>query len=411
MRASPERLGFGLALALALLAPSATAQDACGRCHAGLSDPRLRGPASEVAVSAHRADDIGCVGCHGGRRGEPTVAAHDVAAGFVARPTPAQVVERCGSCHADARFIRRHDSAIQVDQLALSRQDPHGRAVARGVVGAATCASCHGAHDVLPAHDPSSRVHPSRVAALCGGCHAAPSRADRSRESAGALWLRSVHGEAHARANPRAPTCASCHGRHGERVEAGGAAGACASCHVEEGERSALGPHGAAFARLGFGPCGPCHGAHDVAPAADRLLGVGADSACVRCHAPGQRAWQTAQKLAAARDRALDEASRARDAVRRAREAGIDPPGASQALREVLTAESRLRTLAHGLDEAAFDEAARAVVAPARRAVRASQDALARRRTERARWLYGIGPLGLLLALLLVKLRRVERAP
>ncbi len=393
----------------AVAAPVAQpAADACAHCHASLAEPRLRHPAEAVAQSAHRAADIGCVGCHGGLRGEPTTRAHDAAAGFVARPSPAEVIERCGSCHADARFVRRHGSAIQVDQLAIFRQDGHGRAVQRGVANAASCASCHGAHDVLPAHDPQSRVHASRVSSLCGGCHTAPARAEGGRETAQALWQRSVHGEAHARGNPRAPTCASCHGRHGERVEAGGAAAACASCHVEEGQRSAQGPHGAAFARLGFGACTPCHGAHDVAPAADRLLGVGADSACVRCHAPGQRAWDTAQGLATLRDGALAAASQARDAVRDARETGVEVQGAAAALREVLTAESRMRTLAHTLDAAAMQEAARAVVEPARRVTRAAQQARARRAEERRRWLWALGPLGLLLALLAVKIRRVE---
>lgn len=411
MRAFAERAARLGALSVALFAPPAAAQDACARCHVGLTDARLRDPARAVATSAHRAADIGCAGCHGGRRAEPTTSAHDPAAGFVARPSPAEVVERCGTCHADARFVRRHGASIQVDQQVLFRQDPHGRAIARGVVGAASCVSCHGAHDVLPAHDPLSRVNASRVAAVCGQCHTAPSRADRSHEAPGALWLRSVHGEAHARGSARAPTCASCHGRHGERVEAGGAAGACAQCHVEEGERTAEGPHGEAFERLGFGPCVPCHGAHDVAPAADRLLGAGADSACVRCHAPGQRAWETGQRLAGLRDSALTEAARARDAVRSAREAGIDPPGAARALSEVLTAEARMRTVVHGLDEATMEEAARAVIAPARRAVTASRGALARRGAERKQWLKALAPLGILLALLLVKLRRVERAP
>lgn len=410
MRGFAERsVALACALAWLLLAGSSSAQDACARCHAGLTEARLREPAARVAESAHRAADVGCAGCHGGRRGEPTASAHDPAAGFVARPSPAEVVERCGTCHADARFIRRHGASIQVDQQSLFRQDPHGRAIARGVTGAASCVSCHGAHDVLPGHDPRSRVHPSRVAATCGACHAGPSRSDRSRESPAALWRRSAHGEAHARGVASAPSCAQCHGRHGERAEAGGPAGACASCHVDEGARSLSGPHGAAFGRLGFGACVPCHGSHDVAPAADRLLGVGADSSCVRCHAPGQRAWVRAQRLAALRDGATAAATRARDAVRAAREAGVEPPGAAGDLREVLTAEARIRTVVHGLDEAAVEQAAAAVREPSRRAIASSSRALARRARERRGWLRALAPLTLLLALLLLKLRAVER--
>ncbi|MFO0630052.1 MAG: cytochrome c3 family protein [Polyangiales bacterium] len=411
MPASRDPARLALTLALVVAAPCLRAQDLCARCHASLTEPRLRGPVAAVADSAHRSPEVGCAGCHGGLRGEPTVRAHDPAAGFVARPSPAEVVERCGSCHADARFVRRQGASLQVDQLALFRQDPHGRALARGVTRAASCASCHGTHDVRPAHDPASRTHRARVADLCGGCHAAPARADGSREAPAALWHRSVHGEALARGDARAPTCASCHGRHGERVEAGGAAGACATCHAEQAQRSAQGPHGAAFARLGFGVCGPCHGAHDVAPAADRLLGVGGDAACTRCHASGQRAWSTAQRLALLRDEALADVRRAGDLVRRAREVGVEPAGAAADERALLAAESRMRSVVHGLDEAAMAEAAQATRVVAQRSARAARAALSRRGAERMQWLRALGPLGLLLALLLWKLRGLERRP
>jgi predicted CXXCH cytochrome family protein len=411
MPASRDPSRLALTLALTLAAPALRAQDLCARCHTTLTEPRLRAPVEAVADSVHRAAQVGCAGCHGGRRGEPTVGAHDPAAGFVARPSATEVVERCGSCHADARFIRRQGASLHVDQLALFRQDPHGRAVARGVTNAASCVSCHGAHDVRPSHDPSSRTNRARVEGLCGGCHTAPSRADGSRETPAALWHRSVHGEAQARGVANAPTCATCHGRHGERVEAGGAAGACASCHAEQARRSAQGPHGAAFARLGFGVCGPCHGAHDVAPAADRLLGVGGDAACTRCHASGQRAWETAQRLASLRDGALADVRRAGDALRRAREFGVEPAGAAADQRAILAAESRMRSVVHGLDEAAMAEAAQATRVVAQRSERAARSALTRRVGERRHWLYALGPLGALLALLLLKLRGLERRP
>lgn len=407
MRACREWLG--LAVSALLAATPALAQDRCAACHASLGEPRLRAPATLVSASVHRAGDLGCASCHGGRRGEPTVAAHDPASGFVARPTAAETVERCGTCHADARFMRRHRSSAQVDQLALFRQDPHGRAIARGAVGAASCVSCHGAHDVQPSHDPTSRTHPSRVSALCGGCHSAPARVDRAREAPGPLWLRSVHGEALAGGNARAPSCASCHGAHGERVEAGGAAASCGGCHVEEAQRSARGPHGAAFERLGFGPCGPCHGAHDVAPAADRLLGVGGDASCVRCHAAGQRAYGVAQRLAASHDDATAAGIRARDAARSARSGGAEPAGIEASLRALHTAESRLRSAAHSLDEGTMRDASAAVQSIAAQIEGSSRASLARREVERRQWRYALGPLGLLLVLLLLKLRRLER--
>jgi cytochrome b subunit of formate dehydrogenase len=40
-----------------------------------------------------------------------------------------------------------------------------------GSTTAADCASCHGAHDVLPSSDPRSAIHPKNLQKTCGKCH------------------------------------------------------------------------------------------------------------------------------------------------------------------------------------------------------------------------------------------------
>ena len=40
-----------------------------------------------------------------------------------------------------------------------------------GSAGAAACANCHGAHDILPASNPASMVSPKNLQATCGACH------------------------------------------------------------------------------------------------------------------------------------------------------------------------------------------------------------------------------------------------
>ncbi len=40
-----------------------------------------------------------------------------------------------------------------------------------GVVGVANCASCHGAHSILPSSDPASTIHRGHLAETCGRCH------------------------------------------------------------------------------------------------------------------------------------------------------------------------------------------------------------------------------------------------
>jgi len=47
----------------------------------------------------------------------------------------------------------------------------HGLAGQYGVTTVANCASCHGAHDILPSDDPDSSVHKDNLAKTCGQCH------------------------------------------------------------------------------------------------------------------------------------------------------------------------------------------------------------------------------------------------
>ncbi len=401
---------LAIALALCLGAALARADERCAPCHASLREPRLRDPAVAVAASVHGAPRVGCAGCHGGRPDEPTVGAHDLAAGFLARPALAAATERCGACHADARFVRRSSATLPTDQLALFRADAHGRAVAEGRPRAPSCVSCHGAHDVRAVADPAAAVHPARVADTCGRCHTGPDavRGPRPSSDAPAAWRTSVHGRAlHERGDAQAPSCASCHGAHGEYREAGGADGRCSACHRDEADAFARSPHAAPFARLGFSGCVQCHGSHGVGEAAGAPLGAG--TSCARCHGGAQRELQAAGRLdglRAAAVRALDDAD---DALRRADRAGFTVPEASARMDEARAARSRLDVTLHTLDEARVREAAAEVTRPAR----AARDAVRRTLSHRDRQRRAAAPaVALLLALsllLALRARSTER--
>ena len=41
----------------------------------------------------------------------------------------------------------------------------------QGSVTAANCASCHGAHEILPSSDPRSMINPKNLEKTCGQCH------------------------------------------------------------------------------------------------------------------------------------------------------------------------------------------------------------------------------------------------
>jgi predicted CXXCH cytochrome family protein len=398
-----------ITLAIVLMAAPSIAQERCGECHATLRDARLRGPSELLRESVHAAPRVGCAGCHGGRAAEATTAAHDPAAGFVARPDLAVTSERCGACHADARFIRRASATLQVDQLSLFRADAHGHAVADGRVRAPSCATCHGAHDIRHVTDPTSPVHPARVADTCGRCHEGSTAIRGARPAAEppSAWRGSVHGRARLeRGDANAPTCASCHGAHGEFREAGGADARCGSCHRDESEAFTRSPHAAPFARLGFSGCVQCHGSHGVGEAGGALLGSGGSNVCARCHDGAQRALDTAARLDATRAAALRSIDDAAELLRRADRAGLSIPEAASKLEAARAAQQRLDVALHTLDAQVVGGAAREVTDAARDSQRATRRALGTRDRQRRAWLPAAGLLLTLAVLLALRARR-----
>ena len=69
-----------------------------------------------------------------------------------------QVVNECGNCHGD--------------YLSTYRDTFHGQVTALGFSSMATCASCHGSHEILPASNPASTVSAENRLGTCQKCHA-----------------------------------------------------------------------------------------------------------------------------------------------------------------------------------------------------------------------------------------------
>jgi cytochrome b subunit of formate dehydrogenase len=79
------------------------------------------------------------------------------------------VVATCVSCHEDPGLQQRY--AIPGNRLASYMGSYHGAATQLGDSRTANCASCHGAHRILPSRDPRSSVSPANLARTCGHCH------------------------------------------------------------------------------------------------------------------------------------------------------------------------------------------------------------------------------------------------
>jgi nitrate/TMAO reductase-like tetraheme cytochrome c subunit len=120
--------------------------DTCGGCHAQVREKYLSGQHGKLRQEGVTAAP-GCNDCHGAH----AVQSHDQ------KQFQLGVIEQCGKCHG-----------AYIDTY---RDTFHGKVTELGYVRVATCASCHGAHDVLPASDPLSSVSPANRLNTCRSCH------------------------------------------------------------------------------------------------------------------------------------------------------------------------------------------------------------------------------------------------
>ncbi|MFQ5528023.1 MAG: cytochrome c3 family protein [Thermoanaerobaculia bacterium] len=334
------------ALVAVLLAAPALAQDSdeCLDCHdPGDDTPDASAPIGAVAESVHGFAECldchpgaetdehmeggltpGCADCHDetvaaleasvhGRQGGAAEWAnggcqvcHGPVHRLVAQSEPAspihrsRIAETCGVCHADTALAEELGIRL-VQPLAAYSASVHARAVAEGN-GGARCTSCHGAHDILPSVEPSSKVHREQVPETCGDCH----------EEIAAVFEASVHGKASAHGIQESPVCTDCHGEHrilGPDYEDSPVYATnipkmtCGRCHADLSLSDKFGIatdkvpayadsfHGLA-SRAGsitVASCSSCHGVHDILPSSDPASHIHADNlaqTCGNCH-PG----------------------------------------------------------------------------------------------------------------------------
>ncbi len=308
--------------------PGKPASDQCTACHQALDEPRLQKPAVLATDDIHYRQGITCAGCHGGDpQAEDPEAAMDPKKGFMGKIPPQKVPEVCGSCHSDASFMLRYAPNIPTDQLAQYRTSKHGLALAKGDTKVATCASCHGAHGVLPASDARSPVYASRIVETCGRCHGDPSLMKPYGISGKEIedYKQSVHYQALVVKNDlSAPTCNDCHGSHGATPPGiSSVSNVCGTCHLTQREAFDSSPHKDAFAAMEQPACEACHSNHKILPPKDEWIGVGEGQVCGTCHSSGDRGAEAAQAIFASLNGTVQRLAAARERVERAERRGM----------------------------------------------------------------------------------------
>lgn len=145
----------------------------CGACHELIFQEYEQSIHGREALAGNTDSPL-CVDCHGEHG---IVSPEDSGSPVFGRNIP----DTCSSCHARPEIMKKY--GIPEDRIRTFIDSLHGIAVGFGSKAAANCASCHGVHDIRPASDPLSRVHPSNLRSTCGQADCHPNMPEKIAQS------------------------------------------------------------------------------------------------------------------------------------------------------------------------------------------------------------------------------------
>lgn len=258
--------------------PEIVAKVNCAGCH---SDA-----AAALATSVHaKSSQQPCISCHGD--------AHAIVPVKNPKSTvyPSNLPRTCGTCHGDKKFAKEHGLT---DVYSEYMDSIHGFALTKdGLLVAATCSSCHGAHDILAPSNPKSRTYRTNVPATCGTCH----------EGIDQQYFAGIHGKQLQAGNAQAPVCTNCHTAHqiGNVREASfqmKTSATCGNCHQARygTYRDTFHAQVSALGYVETAHCWDCHRAHDILQASDPKSTVAKANlveTCGQCHAGANASFVT----------------------------------------------------------------------------------------------------------------------
>ncbi|MFC2030764.1 cytochrome c3 family protein [Chloroflexota bacterium] len=353
-------------------------ENTCIACHKELGGAHTQ-ITNDWEEGVHAAQGVGCVSCHGGDPTQQDAAASmSPEAGYLGPLSKEEIPGLCGSCHTRVDLMRPFD--LPTDQLDQYWQSQHGQALLEGDPNVATCFDCHDGHRVLKTSDPASDVYPSNEPAMCAGCHADGDLMSLYGIEADQydVYQGSVHGEALLQdQNLRAPTCSTCHGKHGaappgfEEV-----ANVCGQCHATTQDYYTEGAHRTGMTGEAAPRCATCHGQHDVQPATrDLFLGTEAGR-CGSCHPPGSEAGGQAEAMYQALTEADDAFEHAEATITLATENRLIMTGQEELLQQAGSPLIESRALQHTVNMADVQAKAEESLALSREAQASAEEAI-----------------------------------
>ena len=133
----------------------------CGQCHKKQYAQYSQGIHGQALAAGSRDTPV-CTDCHGEHDNDAVKKASS-------KVSSANIPQTCGQCHSAQRINAKYSLSTNVYESYM--QSYHGLAMQQGTVTAANCASCHGAHEILPSSDPRSMINPKNLEKTCGQCH------------------------------------------------------------------------------------------------------------------------------------------------------------------------------------------------------------------------------------------------
>lgn len=294
----------------------------------------------------HANHGIFCEACHGGNpRTLDSKAAHK--GNYTGVPERTSTPTLCSRCHSDPEVMRPF--GLPIDQMLYYRDSYHGKALARGDSRVAVCSDCHGAHGIQPPKQPLSPVNPLNIPDTCGRCHADAELMQSYGINPNVIqdYKSGIHYENLLKGNPNAPTCTTCHGKHGAappRVSE--ITEVCGLCHQKTVQMFMQSPHARAFPKLGLPMCVACHDNHATeTPSNEKIL-----QKCADCHKETEKAYHTGQQIQTLLNNTQMAIREAYDTLTHARQDGMLTNQLELRLEEASTYFRRLQPLIHTLN-------------------------------------------------------------
>jgi formate dehydrogenase gamma subunit len=136
--------------------------ETCSKCHSEIAHTFAES-VHGAALSKGNKDAPACTDCHG----EHNILKHTDPRSPVASANVSSQV--CSPCHSSVKLTAKY--GLPENRSRTFADSYHGLAIRGGSVEVANCASCHGAHNILPSSDARSMVNKANLAETCGKCH------------------------------------------------------------------------------------------------------------------------------------------------------------------------------------------------------------------------------------------------